>query len=385
MSKYKDEQPNFAATLFGTQRCKYSVLDEKIGDKLNDLSDMVTVVISTKDLFKSLRSDFYSKLAGRLTDNIKANRFKVAAEALNLIGFYRNYFSKRNTDTRFIIVHGDAENGVNEEFEYRDVKTYDDVAISKLVEASLKIMEAMVKCIPDLHVIKSNPDNPLTANRLIVLLSKCGYLDEGSTVLMTYDKELFSTLRYIPDPYIYIPSSSRPTLYTGSEVFNIYTEVYKTKYKYIPEEMFLLFTAIDGCDSFENLPPEKFKRATLLKRLAVIYESEESEAKDAFNKYTGILTSSDSTQEELEKAVLEMAKIIYFNIDLDGQTLEGLSSVIAKRIRFLDIGKYTALSYDSENYIRARMDIAGADDEETALDMNTQHFDDLINVRFLYT
>lgn len=377
MVENKRVVPSDNSFIFNTLKARYTVLDEL--PILDKLSNTLTFIIDSRELFKALYSDFYIDTTVSILNQKQS--YMVAAEVMNIIAHYRRYFDACNIDTRFFILHSNNDHELSsyhpqfwkEAHEFKPASSLSKF-LDFVVEKRLKTIAQYAR---EVYVISSEGmEKPVDSATLGMILQADGIFDEEEdNIIVSSDNSFLRLIEYIPNAYQMRFHNTNPSVTPANKIFtNWIQRKLKTKATNLKPEHFKHFVAIEGMLGLPHLV-DALKLGGVLKRLDALAE-----------KTKGDLTPELLTNLFIDKVeVLDIHRAGKAGVKvLEDGLKESLLEVIEKRLDLITLNNRVMDSrLDKVDKLKVLSQYVTAEDPETLSKLNIQYFNNSVNVKML--
>lgn len=248
--------------LLNESKIKYDKLDELLSDQLSDIrfSQSVNIIIDLKDIFKKL---FRPDLPLDMTN--KRIVEEIAADVINTVAHYRNYFYKKDKYTTFYLLYSktkcDYFKNIIPDYKKDYYEKFDspDMADRKSVlDRTVTVVEKIIQNVPNCTFVDTYKFDELCYARYIVERAP----NNEMTLILTNDDILYQLIN--KHAFVLNLKGIKSLLVTKDNMYNVFL---KDNEKYsIGPELFPLILSISGNKkySFANISGYAMSRSIKL-------------------------------------------------------------------------------------------------------------------------
>ena len=349
------------SVFYSINKARYEILRESFG---NDTPiKKINFFVDGFKLFEPFRQGHMKNVC----DEIVSKKLieNLAAQFFNWVVHYRRFFNSIGVQTSFYLLHG--YHGKNSPSWWAS-SYYDelDETTRRLLDFTVnKRIRPLAVYIPDIHVVDT--DSFLIANgcqpvdRIVVpqLLRLQGIISpKEHSIIMTSDLPMMQHIYAQKRTHVMRVSHRSCNFITKSKLFEFLSKDYKTIVEDLPDTLLPYFFAINGD---KNCPPldTKLKKAKSLKVLQELLSLDADEVNDSSTVYDIIAP--------------------HLAVNNDSQRLEFM-----ERVDYFSLANiYNGMSPTDKLAITDQV-LENAPDFQTAADLNTTRFGDMIELNRLF-
>lgn len=362
-NEYDDNvNDNGIGFIFNAKKTKYTDLNEMLGIEGNSrgiLDKDINFFIDTNFIFDFFRIKYYEELTSKIIDEELS--FQMAAEFLNLIGHYKNYFGKLTTSTiRFYIINAPLHGDSSKEQDTITRSKYTHPKALKFLDFIInKRLRPVVELMSDTYIISTKKAHKTVIPYVLMknYLTKHLFNKKSINIFMAKSVTFGQYAFLAPNSFFF----NKAKFNNKDSIFDTVTSKYKDVGA-IDRYGILLYQVFTGEDSPFGFLDEKIKN----RKVISVLEGTEKLSVNTYNSPSIFINRYIETCQTMKKHT--------------PMNTEELTKQIEERIAFFDIiERYNSLSESTILEIVNEI-IDYETDKKALFELNTKYFDDNINV-----